>query len=78
MTTNHRLQLGAALACCGAIGMLLAPRFGMTLLGRPWSFIVGFLIGISAGLGAALSVYGLLERRRVLSRSRPGNTKGVN
>jgi hypothetical protein len=44
--------------------MALGPVVGATTLGRPWSFLAGFVVGVIAGIGAALAVHGLIERRR--------------
>ena len=76
MSTTARLRLGAALAVTGAMGMLLAPSIGLSLRGRPWSFIVGFFVGVSAGCGVALSISGLIQlRHEAAGRSWPGNRK---
>jgi len=48
----------------GALGFILGPALGLTDLGRPWSFLLGFAIGVIAGLGATLSVAGLAGLRR--------------
>jgi len=37
-------------------------------LGRPWSFLVGFAIGLLSALGAGLAVVGLAERRSTSHR----------
>ena len=76
MTAICRLSLGATLSLLGAMGMVLAPNLGLTLLGRPWSFLVGFLAGIAAGSGVALTLCGLLNKRRTAAeRPRPGYGK---
>ncbi len=67
MTSRQQLSLGAALAVFGGIGTVLAPVTGVTELANAWSFFAGFLIGICAGSGSALSVFGLLRRRREAS-----------
>ncbi len=64
MDPRKSLNLGAVLAVFGAAGMFLAPTLGATELARPWSFVVGFVVGIVTGTGAALTIYGLIERRR--------------
>jgi len=61
---KRRLAVGACLCVAGALGSILGPALGLTDLGRPWSFLAGFTFGIIAGLGATLSVAGLLGIRR--------------
>ena len=61
---NRRLGVGACLAGIGALGIILGPALGVTDLGRPWSFLVGFITGVITGLGATLSVAGLVGMRR--------------
>jgi len=46
------------------LGIVLGPALGLTDLGRPWSFLVGFATGVIAGLGTALSVAGLAGMRQ--------------
>jgi hypothetical protein len=64
MNANMKLGIGAALAAVGALGIVIGPAFGFADLGRPWSFLLGFVVGIIAGMGAALSVSGLIDVRR--------------
>jgi hypothetical protein len=64
MIEKRRLGIGACLAVAGALGFILGPALGVSDLGRPWSFLVGFAVGIMAGLGTALSVAGLAGLRR--------------
>ena len=61
---KRRLGIGACLAVTGALGFILGPTLGLSDLARPWSFLVGFATGVIAGLGATLSVAGLLGIRR--------------
>ncbi|UCH09348.1 MAG: hypothetical protein JSU61_08900 [Fidelibacterota bacterium] len=60
---QNKLTLGSIMALIGAAGLILGPVIGLAALGRPWSFIAGFVVGIIGGLGVALSVAGLIERR---------------
>ena len=62
--TRNRLGLGAVLATFGALGVVLSFLLGWTEAARPWSFVIGFVVGIACGLGGTLSVAGLIERRR--------------
>ncbi len=61
---SKKLGIGAALAVCGGLGMILAPTLGLTMLESPWSFLIGMLVGVFAGSGVALSVFGLLSLRQ--------------
>ncbi len=61
---NRKLGIGACLCALGALGIVLGPVLGLTELGRPWTFLVGFTVGLIAGIGAALSVAGLAGLRR--------------
>jgi hypothetical protein len=56
--------VGAALATFGGIATALAPTLGVTALGRPWSFLAGFVVGLVGGLGVALAIFGMIELRR--------------
>ena len=62
MKRNRKLQIGSILAIFGGLGIILTPFLGGTALDRPWSFIVGFFVGMIAGMGGVLSVFGLLEK----------------
>jgi len=63
---NWKLGLGACLSGIGALGIVLGPMLGLPELGRPWSFLLGFAFGVSAGIGVALSIAGLAGLRRLL------------
>ncbi len=58
-----KLAVGSVLAILGGIGMAIGPFLGASDLGRPTSFLVGFMVGVVAGVGVALAVSGLLEQR---------------
>lgn len=64
MTSSTKLALGSLLAVIGGLGIVLGPSVGAAALPTPWSFIAGFLAGLSGGLGVALAIFGLLERRQ--------------
>ncbi|MFC2078482.1 hypothetical protein ACFLSZ_00715 [Candidatus Bipolaricaulota bacterium] len=64
MSNRGRLAAGAALATMGGLGIVLSTILGWTNLARPWSFLIGFGFGLAAGLGAALSLVGLVSMRR--------------
>lgn len=60
---SQKLSWGACLAVIGALSIVLGPTLGLTELGRPWNFLIGLIFGVIVGLGAMLSVAGLLEVR---------------
>ena len=64
MSTQTKIALGSVLATVGALGMVLSLLMGWSAAPRPWGFLLGFVVGVIAGLGATLSVSGLIERRR--------------
>lgn len=63
-SVKKKLSMGAILAILGAAGIILGPHLGFTELGRAWSFIAGFIFGLLSGAGVALSVFGILEKRK--------------
>jgi len=64
ISTQTKIALGSVLATVGALGMVLSLLMGWSAAPRPWGFLLGFVVGVIAGLGATLSVSGLIERRR--------------
>lgn len=64
MQPKQKLGMGAVLAVFGGAGIALAPLLGATQLNAPWSFLTGFILGMAAGLGIALSIWGIRENRR--------------
>lgn len=67
MNPTKALYTGFILAILGGAGIVLGPIFGLTELVRPWSFILGFIFGIMSGVGAALTLFGLLEKKKLPS-----------
>jgi len=63
MDNNKKLAIGSMLSVIGAFGIILVPLLGVSQLQRPWGFILGFLFGLSAGLGVALAIHALIQRR---------------
>jgi hypothetical protein len=61
--SNAKMALGAVLATFGGASVVLFPLLGWSSIGRPWSFLLGFVVGIASGAGAALALFGLFERR---------------
>ena len=64
MEPRRSLAWGALLAILGGVGIVFSIIFGWTALPSPWDFLLGFVLGILSGLGCALSVYGLIIRKR--------------
>jgi hypothetical protein len=69
LNTEKKLGVGSMLATVGAVGIVLFPLMHWTDVPSPWDFLLGFAFGLMAGVGAALAVWGLLERR---SREKEG------
>lgn len=63
LSSRQKLGLGSPLTVIGAIGIVVGPVAGWSDFDRPWSFLMGFGFGVSAGLGVALCVSGLIDRR---------------
>ncbi|MBN1222010.1 MAG: hypothetical protein JXB23_02085 [Candidatus Aminicenantes bacterium] len=64
MKLSTKLGLGSLSGILGAAGIIIGPMVGFSDLARPWSFILGFTFGLLTGLGAALAISGLLDRRK--------------
>lgn len=61
---DWKLGIGTCLSAIAILGIVLGPILGLTTnLGRPWSFLAGFITGLIAGIGATLSVAGLIGLR---------------
>lgn len=63
MSWQTRTGLGSALAGLGALAMVLSPILGWSSAPHPWGSLLGFVAGLAAGIGVALAVGGLVERR---------------
>jgi predicted ABC-type sugar transport system permease subunit len=61
--TQTKLALGSVMAVIAALGIVLSLFLGWTDAPRPWGFLLGFVVGVFAGLGATLALAGLIERR---------------
>jgi hypothetical protein len=68
MKTQTKIGLGSFLATLGALGMVLSLLLGWAAAQRPWGFLLGFAVGLSAGLGTALSLAGMIEHKRRKAR----------
>ncbi len=57
------MALGSVLTTFAAIGIFFSITLEWTIAPRPGGFLIGFVVGVLAGLGATLAIYGLIERR---------------
>jgi hypothetical protein len=64
MDVRTRMAYGAALAAIAAVCIVLSLLLGWSAAPRPWGFLLGFVTGVVAGLGATLAISGLLEYGR--------------
>jgi hypothetical protein len=60
----QRTSRALALATLGALSIVLSLLLGWLETVGPWAFLLGFVTDVVTGLGATLSVVGLVERRR--------------
>jgi hypothetical protein len=63
MEATKKMSIGAFLSTIGGLGILIIFLLGPTDLGRILDFLIEFSLGILTGLGAILSISGLLEKR---------------
>lgn len=63
MNSLQKLGFGVALAVIGAFGIVAGPLLGWSSIDRPWSFLLGFVFGVMAGMGTTLGISGLIDRR---------------
>jgi hypothetical protein len=64
MSSQAKTALGSALAAIGGLVTVLSPILGWHSISRPWGFLLGFAAGLLTGIGVALAIGGLVERRR--------------
>jgi putative Mn2+ efflux pump MntP len=64
ISSHAKIAVGSALAAVGGLLMVLSPIVGWYSFPRPWDFLLGFTTGLLAGVGAAMAIGGLVERRR--------------
>ncbi len=62
-SSQAKMALGSALASIGALLTVLALLLGWTSFPGPWDLLLGFVTGLVAGMGTALALKGLIERR---------------
>ena len=66
MSTDTKIGLGSALSALGALAIALSLLLGWTEAPTSWVLLLGFVVGLLIGLGAALTIVGLIERRRAV------------
>jgi len=65
MDARNKMGLGAVLAILGGLGMVIVPGLGLASPDHSvFDFIIGFVIGITCGIGVALALAGMVEMRR--------------
>ena len=64
ISSHAKMAFGSALVTLGGLLVLLSPIVGWYSFPSPWDFVIGFATGLFAGMGSALTVGGLVERRR--------------
>jgi predicted ABC-type sugar transport system permease subunit len=64
MSKQVKLGIGSVLSTFGALGIVLSLILEWTAAPQPWGFLLGFVFGVAAGLGATLVITGLIEQRR--------------
>ena len=64
ISTQRKIAIGSVLSSFAAAGIVLSSIFGWSGSPRPWGFLLGFVLGILAGLGATLAVAGFIDYRK--------------
>jgi UDP-N-acetylmuramyl pentapeptide phosphotransferase/UDP-N-acetylglucosamine-1-phosphate transferase len=64
LDSKQRIAVGGVLATLGGVGMVFSILFGSSLLSNLVWVVSLFLVGVAAGLGAILVLFGLYERRQ--------------
>jgi len=65
LDAKQKIVIGGMLSTLGAIGIFFYILFGAPLSGHPIWVVSIFLIGVTAGLGMALAMFGLYESRHL-------------
>jgi hypothetical protein len=65
MNAQLKISLGSVLTLIGAAGFVFSVIFGWASLLSPWNFLLGFFLGIAAGMGTVMVIAGFLEQRRM-------------
>ena len=64
MKSKKKIAIGSVCIFLGGAGIILGPLLGISEFARPWSFVMGFIFGVLGGAGAALSLFGLYEKKK--------------
>ena len=63
LNTRQKLGFGSLLSVVGSFGIVAGLLMGSYGLDNPWGFLVGFVLGVLGGIGATLSLSGLIDLR---------------
>ena len=63
MNTQQKISFGSVLTSFAGAAIVLSSILDWVALDRPWGFLLGFLLGLAAGVGVVLVISGLLENR---------------
>jgi hypothetical protein len=63
MEYQTKLRIGAVLSIFGAVGIIVILVLGLDPAPAELRFVTGFFIGLIAGIGMALAISGLLNRK---------------
>ena len=64
LDSKQKIAAGGVLATLGGVGMVFSILFGSSLLSNLVWVVSLFLVGVAAGLGVVLVLFGLYERRQ--------------
>jgi len=64
LNSRGKVALGGTLGTAGAAGMVFSILFGQSICTHPAWVVSMFLMGVAAGFGAVLAVFGLYERSK--------------
>ena len=64
MDARTKLGVGAVLAILGGLGLVIIPLSGVAELEGIGGFLLGMIVGMACGAGAALALAGLFEAQR--------------
>jgi len=64
LNPKQKVAVGGTLGTIGAVGMVFSILFGQSLFSHPVWVVSLFLVGVTAGIGVVLAVFGLYEQRQ--------------
>ena len=64
ISTQTKIALGSVMGTFGGLGIVLLLLLDESAAPDPWGFLLAFVVGVLAGVGATLAIAGLIERRR--------------